>query len=867
MKRLLFALYLITFSTGMMVAQEYSLNFMPDVWNSNYTNPGFFPRQNFVFSLPSVHASVNTLGLNRANVFRYDGTEDVYYLNYAELLDKLDSDVTLKSSAVVDALAIGFKAKKWFFSFNINTCIDGHTTAPQDFFRAVWEGTANYTDTPLNIGPSFNMMSYQKFGLGVNYTVLPKLSVGMRINRLIGLASFQTQRSQLTVTQSSEYYQTRLQLDYLVNYYAAGAMEPFDEQSSGIDNIDGQFDDFEFEAGTSLLSSGNNGWSFDLGGEYFLNDRWSFAASIINLGAIRWKNQTQQLSLREDYTYEGVEVSDINSDEPINFDEIRDTLENLLDFEAVGNLAYRQSLSPRTYLSARYSPASFITLGGLLYNEFGEYGTFTGLSLSSRFSLGRIFSLGGIYTLQSNAHNNFGVNTALKLGPMQIYGIADNLAPLLKPERLDGTNFRLGLNLTFGRKEMEEQLAANIEGTNPEVLADKPSRPKKRGKRDGLFSNNRKANEQKETDDLAKVEEQELSGEQKARKRKKAKREAEALANSKPRKSRIGENTEGKEALEDGSIASAEAVSVFRLQADFKDSLTAQPVEAAYVDIYRLDGKGNKVLVRTGRFAAGALDVVLNISEDTHEVQATAFGYEPHTYTFKPIPGRQPKKERLLIAESEVEDTPEEQAADAAAAPVASTAAEAAALPEEEEILAEVEMTVEPESKTAIEERTAETQNLPANDEADAENTYGNEETALVEEEAVELNGSGEELITEEVTAEEEVAEEPLVEEVAKEKEKVVEKPVVEEVEAPAVKKEERKKTTSRRTSNSQEGLAFYLTERTSLRSHATSSSDVLTRLPVGAELVLLEKTNERWWYMSYNGSEGWVKAHLLEEL
>jgi hypothetical protein len=400
MRQLILSIYFLLLLGPAMNGQEYSLYFMPDVWNANYANPGLYPRQNVVVSFPSIHTSINAIGLNRASVFRHDRTADVYYFNYSELLDKLDRDVTMKMSTAIDAFAIGFRAKNLFFSINSNTCIEGNFTVPQDFFRFVWEGTAKHLDTPLDIGPSLDGMAYQKIGLGASYIVKPNLSVGLRINRLFGLAGVQTQNSRLALTQSSEYYQTRFEIDYLVNYYAAGGLEPFDQTVEGVVNFENELGEFGYEGSTSFsaINNQNNGWGIDLGAEYFHNKRLSFAASVTNLGAINWKNQTQQIRVTEDYTYDGVIINNINDDTGLAFDAISDTLETLLDFEATGNQAFRQRLAPRTYLSARYSPASFVTFGGLLYNEFASFGTFTALSLSSRLSLGRVLSVGGIYT-------------------------------------------------------------------------------------------------------------------------------------------------------------------------------------------------------------------------------------------------------------------------------------------------------------------------------------------------------------------------------------------------------------------------------------------------------------------------------------
>jgi hypothetical protein len=62
-------------------AQEYGLYQMRDVWNASHLNPGFFPRQEFIVSLPSVHTSLNAIGINQERLFEYNSAENTNYLN------------------------------------------------------------------------------------------------------------------------------------------------------------------------------------------------------------------------------------------------------------------------------------------------------------------------------------------------------------------------------------------------------------------------------------------------------------------------------------------------------------------------------------------------------------------------------------------------------------------------------------------------------------------------------------------------------------------------------------------------------------------------------------------------------------------
>lgn len=784
MRQISLYIILLFITSTTLLSQEYGLYFMPEVWNASYLNPGLMPRQNVIVSLPSFHTSANAIGLNNANLLRQDNeTEGVYYLNYAEIIRSLDRDVTLKMSSIVDAMAVGVKVNKFFFSLNTNTCIEGDFTAPQDFFKFIWEGTANHLDTRLDIGPTINLMAYQKIGLGANYTLKPNLSVGLRLNRLIGLGSLETQNTTIAITQNSEIYQTQFEVDYLVNYYAAGALEPIDLMADNASDFNDQLGEFELGSdGIGSITNKNNGWSVDLGAEYFPNKKWSFAASVTNLGSINWKNKTQRIHITEDYTYNGLETNDItDNDGGINFETVRDTLENILDFEAVSNQSYQQGLAPRTYFSARYQPVHFATIGGLLYNEFTPFGVFTGLSLSTRFQLGRVLSVGGLYTVQSGTYNNLGLNTALQLGPVQIHAVVDNISPIINPERVDGTNFRLGLNLTFGRQKQDDAIARNLDSLHrAQFYADT-------------------------ADDLEMDDEQAVSPTEEA------------------------------------------PASDYVLQTSFKDLQTEAFIDLAHIVIFRLDAAGNKIFVRTDSYNDDQLNIVMNASKDQHELTATATGYEPLKFTFVPFTGNEVDTVYFFRKEG-YEDIPQKELTE-----VTTDVKEDIAMGVTEEVATDIteEVTAETTEEVAAEVVSSPTPIFHSDNE--------------MEHSPIEEIGASSNTATPIVHSDNEAKNLP-IEEIDASSSTATNSPAAEEqLIENTTPTYNSPYTLPSNTYTPPQNEFYYVTQRTSLRSHATSQSDVLRRLDVDTKLKLLEKTHDHWWYVSYNGREGWVKAHLLQ--
>ena len=74
------------------------------------------------------------------------------------------------------------------------------------------------------------------------------------------------------------------------------------------------------------------------------------------------------------------------------------------------------------------------------------------------------------------------------------------------------------------------------------------------------------------------------------------------------------------------------------------------------------------------------------------------------------------------------------------------------------------------------------------------------------------------------------------------------------------------KPTVNYNASNEGTGLYYYLIDKTSLRSEATSQSTVLKRFRAGDEVELIEKTDKYWWKVIFDGQVGYVKAAKLQE-
>ena len=58
-------------------------------------------------------------------------------------------------------------------------------------------------------------------------------------------------------------------------------------------------------------------------------------------------------------------------------------------------------------------------------------------------------NLGASYAFRSETFDNLGINATVKVGPVQVFSVTDNIISALRPKDSHSANVRVGLNLLF----------------------------------------------------------------------------------------------------------------------------------------------------------------------------------------------------------------------------------------------------------------------------------------------------------------------------------------------------------------------------------------------------------------------------------
>jgi hypothetical protein len=479
MKKIAFIIYFLAISLFASAQQEYSMHFMRDVWNSNYTNPGLQPYQKFFITGTSVGASLSFKGLNDTPLFVEDA-DGKFTPNYQNLIDNLDEDVRIRANLSAELFGVGFKMKKLFFSLSTATKANAQVVLPKDIFEVAWYGNEPFVGQTIEIGPGISVEAYQEIALGVNYTFNRNLSAGIRAKRLTGIFSASTIADELSLTTGENHYETTIATNYIANISSSflNIVAPSDGL---ILNTTASFNQAAVDdiVDNRQLPEGNSGWAGDFGVSFNLKDKVELSLSALDIGYIDWTTGVSGLQSNGTFYFDGLTLEQATSGNTVSFISVEDSLVNLLKIAAVPGSTFRTNLSPKFYASALFR-YGYWELGGMWYNELAPNDEIiSSIGFSGRYVLDDKLSFGAVYAYHDGRFDNLGVNTSLKLGPLQIHLLVDNIFPLFKPETIRYTNIRAGANIVFGTKKMREFRKGRLdEPTLPSENEDKKKKKK-----------------------------------------------------------------------------------------------------------------------------------------------------------------------------------------------------------------------------------------------------------------------------------------------------------------------------------------------------------------------------------------------------
>jgi hypothetical protein len=413
--------------------QEQALNFVDSVWQAGLTNPAIGNSKKFNIALSSLYVNLNSLDFSIDDFVKEEGGQRVLRLDSSLLssiapLNRFDGNFSFQT------LAFGFPiTPKLRINLHHIAHVGGKVDFTGDLLTLFSRGNSPFLGKTgdFNLGSKISL--HNEFGIGASYK-LPIVTVGLRVKLLFGVAGLFTERDQVKVSFNADNYNLNFENDLLVKTFAFEKLEGLKLSSDLL---------------TNNLFSDNRGMAFDLGVSGRIG-KFSFSASALDLGgSINWKGDGKSYESKGKYLYTGRNVERFFNIDSLSASSWQDTLKRVIGFKETTTATFTQKLPTRVYLNGAYQLHRMLRLGMLVYLEKLDDRNRSGFSLDATTSLLKFLNLGLTFSSRNGDFNNLGAHAALKLGPVQIYAVTDNVATVFNPYGSKTANGRVGLNLLF----------------------------------------------------------------------------------------------------------------------------------------------------------------------------------------------------------------------------------------------------------------------------------------------------------------------------------------------------------------------------------------------------------------------------------
>lgn len=426
---------------------QYQLN---NTAQSQYLNPAFrssskvgvsvIPFSNF-FNL-----QVLNTGFSLDDALETRPDSDTLDLTPEKLLNSLNDVNYLDLNFKAEIFGLVITTKKSSFSLTVNSVVNTGFSYPKDLFSLAFYGNGSEAFLGKrasidNLG--INALAYLETGIGFNRKFKDKLTVGGKLKYLIGVGNLQTQKLQAGIYTDSITYALEGDFSGKVNTTNYQGLQDI------VNDISGSFNPFSMFS--NLAGVKNNGIGFDIGATYKLGKKIDLSASIIDLGAITWRDGVTNYEVDEvKYEFKGIDLFQYLADSNAIFDDIVDSLETLTNYKETST-KYSTKLFTKTYLGGNFNVNKFLNVGMVWFNSFNPNRYITALNFSTNLKLKHWLAVSANYSVYNYRDSNLGLGFSARSGPFQIYLMSDNLYAAFKPESTKNLQINFGMSIQVGK--------------------------------------------------------------------------------------------------------------------------------------------------------------------------------------------------------------------------------------------------------------------------------------------------------------------------------------------------------------------------------------------------------------------------------
>lgn len=406
---------------------------LPQMPYNNYYNPGIrVPYRGIVgVGISNINFSLYNSSLKYTNIYgtNAQGEEVIDGTKFVNSLQEQDNYFNFNMS--MDFANAGFRVGNVFVNIDWRLRINTDFQFSKDFLGLFVLGNGHYmgAGNPCDFNIGIDATMFQELGVGVQWNINDKLTVGLRPKFLGGIANVTVTNKDTKIYTDPESYAMTADVDLTIQ--AATVIESDIQRIKDITSV---FDNFD--PNSSIDFKENIGFGVDFGASYKINDRWGVAAGVYDLGYIRWRDAKVKKVEKNNVTINETLIDDYKDLKTLKLN-YESMLDNIID-EVWGNDSlvvgddYKTSLKTRIMLQGYYelNPMVRFTAIGQMYKM--RDGMKPAITLAYSGEFWNHLNVAVSYTLSNYTGSALGFGLGLHAGPFNIYAVADNVLAMTK---------------------------------------------------------------------------------------------------------------------------------------------------------------------------------------------------------------------------------------------------------------------------------------------------------------------------------------------------------------------------------------------------------------------------------------------------
>ncbi|MGN0033054.1 MAG: DUF5723 family protein [Candidatus Limimorpha sp.] len=428
---------------------------------ANFYNPGIRVPYNGVIGVgvSNINIFVNNSNIRYNNLFSTESNGDLILdaKKFVNSLDEQGNFVGINFS--YDIINIGVRAGKMFVNLDWRIKTENTLSYSKDFVGLFVLGNGHYmgADNPCHFNLGLESTTYSEIGLGVQYDVNERLTVGVRPKILFGILNVNLNNDDTKIYTDPDTYV--ITADANVNIKAASV---FPLKINKISDV-AVFSDFNDLMDIESGFSSNIGFGVDFGASYLINRHFGVALGVNDLGFVKWNETKMKTKSSQNAVINDALITDIEDISTMNID--YESMLNCIvdgvwgDDTLVSGNAYKTSLKTKISLQGYYELNPFLRITAVGQMYYFNKKMRPSLTLAYSGSVLKVVDLMANVTVSKYFGSKVGLGLGIHLGPVNLYATADNILMLGKlsssaAELLTSWNsagLRMGLVFSLGK--------------------------------------------------------------------------------------------------------------------------------------------------------------------------------------------------------------------------------------------------------------------------------------------------------------------------------------------------------------------------------------------------------------------------------